>query len=158
MNLYEINSKILECIDEETGEILNEDLLTQLELLRQDKIEGICLYIKNLEAENVAIKNEIDVFTERRKKNETKIKNLTKYVDSILQGKKFKTSKTEINYRKSKSVEVDNIFVDWAKECNPELLSFKEPTPNKTKIKQLLESGEKLEFARIIDNNNINIK
>ena len=158
MNLYEINSKILECIDGETGEILNDDLLTQLELLRKDKIEGICLYIKNLEAENVALKNEIDVFTERKRKNETKIKNLTKYVDSVLQGEKFKTSKTEVIYRKSKSVEVDNIFIDWAKEYNPDLLSFKEPTPNKTKIKKLLESGEELEFARIVENNNINIK
>lgn len=158
MNLYEINSKILECIDEETGEILNEDLLKELKLLKEDKMESICLYIKNLKAENVALKTEIDNLAERKERNENKIKRLTRYVDRILQGQSFKTPKTTVFYRKSKSIDVDNIFVDWAKENNPDLLSFKEPTPNKTKIKQLLESGEKLEFARIVENNNINIK
>lgn len=158
MNLYEINTKIYECIDHETGEIINDELLTQLEMLKDDKIENICLYIKNLEAENIALKNEIDVFTERKKKNENKIKRLTEYIKNALNGNNFKTSKVMVNYRKSKSVETSDEFINWALENNPSLLIHKEPTPNKTEIKRMLESGSNIKYAKIVENNNMKIK
>lgn len=158
MNLYEINSKIYECIDHETGEIINDELLTKLEILKDEKIENICLYIKNLEAENLALKNEIDFFTERKKKNENKIKRLSEYVNNILNGENFKTSKVVVNYRKSKSVETNESFINWALENEPHLLIYKEPTPNKTEIKRLLENGVDLKHAKIVEKNNMKIK
>lgn len=158
MNLYEIELKIMECIDEETGEIINDELLTDLENMKKDKIENICLYIKNLQAEGTALKNEIDALTERKKKTENKMNRLTEYLTNVLNGTKFKTSKVEVSYRKSKSIEVHNKFIEWALNENKDLLSFKEPVPNKTKIKALIEEGQDIKYATIKENNNIKIK
>lgn len=50
MTLYEINQTILSLIDEETGEILDEDQLERLNIAKEEKRENIALYIKNLRA------------------------------------------------------------------------------------------------------------
>ena len=51
MNLFEIENEIMNCWDQETGEILDSDRLDQLEMERDTKIENIALYIKNLTAD-----------------------------------------------------------------------------------------------------------
>ena len=64
MNLYQIDEQIQdilsqEIMDPETGEIFdvdNYELLAQLELSRETKIENTALFIKNLEAEFNALK------------------------------------------------------------------------------------------------------
>ena len=59
MTLYEIDKAILDFefeVDEESGEILNASELDELQMARDDKIEGISLWIKNLEAEKEAIR------------------------------------------------------------------------------------------------------
>lgn len=62
MTLYDINSQILDFmnnieIDEETGEILTDmSLLDQLQVAHDEKIENIACYIKSVEAECDAIK------------------------------------------------------------------------------------------------------
>ena len=48
MNLYEIDSEILGCVDEETGEIFDEDKFESLSIERDSKIENICLWIKSI--------------------------------------------------------------------------------------------------------------
>ena len=67
MTLYEIDNeirafldKMLDAVDEETGEIIDIDPaeLEQLNEAREQKIENIALYIKNLEADAKAIKEE----------------------------------------------------------------------------------------------------
>ena len=47
MKLYEIDNAILECIDMETGEIIDIDKLNELELERESKIEGVAGWIKD---------------------------------------------------------------------------------------------------------------
>ena len=39
MNLYEINSQILDCIDPETGEVMDIDRLEKLNMAKQDLSE-----------------------------------------------------------------------------------------------------------------------
>lgn len=63
MNLYGINSQIMEAfeaaVDMETGEIINEaayEALNRLQMEREEKIEGILLWIKNLTADANALK------------------------------------------------------------------------------------------------------
>lgn len=58
MNLYEIDSAILDCVDAETGEIFDMDKFEELSLTRDAKVENICLWIKNLKAEAEALKAE----------------------------------------------------------------------------------------------------
>ena len=74
--LYEINNAILECCDTETGEILDVERLQQLQLEKGQKIEGVALYIKNLDAEAAALKTEEAALAERRKAKENKAKRL----------------------------------------------------------------------------------
>lgn len=158
MNLYKIQIGILKCIDEETGEILNDELLTELGKNKKQTIENLALYIKNSTSFLNQLKEEIDSLTERRRKLENKINNIESYLKGFLNGENFETSKVQIKHRKSKSVIVNDNFINWALENAPHLLTFKDPTPNKTEIKQLLELGENLEHAKIEERNNMKIK
>lgn len=58
MRLYEIEQAIMDCIDEETGEIIDLERLNQLMMDKQKKIEGVALWVKNLEADEAAFKKE----------------------------------------------------------------------------------------------------
>ena len=73
MNLYEINKEMLGCWDAETGEILDEARLDELQIERDEKIENIACWIKNLRAEKDALKAEKEVFAQRQKTVENKI-------------------------------------------------------------------------------------
>lgn len=89
--LYELDSKIAEvldtgfemsCIDAETGEIDETQLaiyLEQLQLDRKTKIDNIAVYVKNLEAEAVAIRAEEKRLKERREAKERKAERLKNY-------------------------------------------------------------------------------
>lgn len=65
MSLYQINQQILslekmddDYVDTETGEVISQEEFDQLNIDREEKIESICLWIKNLKAEAKAIKEE----------------------------------------------------------------------------------------------------
>ena len=57
-SLYEINKEILECVDMESGEIIDEERLQNLAFEKNDKLENIALWIKNLKAEAEMVKAE----------------------------------------------------------------------------------------------------
>ena len=63
-----------------------------------------------------------------------------------------------MSFRKSNVVEVDNSFVEWALVRNEKLLTFKTPEPNKKEIKKLIESGEDVPYAAIVEHQNLQIK
>lgn len=157
MNLYEINEAILGCVDED-GEIIDFETLQNLTLEKSVKIENIACYIKNLKAESEALKNEIKSLTDRAKRAENKAEGLKKYLDTALNGETFVSSKAEISYRKSKSVELENGFEDWAKFNEPSLIIPQEPKPDKKAIKEWLESGGECKYAAIVEKQNIQIK
>ena len=60
-------------IDEETGEILNANDLDNLELEKNEKIEQLCLWIKNLKSDAAAYKAEKDSFAKSRRRLKTKL-------------------------------------------------------------------------------------
>ena len=160
MKLYEIDAGILECFDLETGEILDEEKLEELQLEREKKIENVGLFIKNLEAEKTAVKAEKDAFTKREKSIDRKIEGLKgwlKYAlgadDQTEKPPKFTTAKVVISFRKSESVEVDDSILPkkWFRRKV-------EYTPDKTMIKEALNNGKKIKGAFIKKNLNVNIK
>lgn len=151
--LYEIDEEILNCVDMETGEIIDVERLGQLQLAREDKVEGIALWIKNLLSDASAIKEEEDKLAQRRKVNENKAKNLKEYLSKFLNGQKFKTPKVSISYRKSKSVEVSDIS-----KLDDDYLKFTDPTVDKTKVKKALEAGTALQGVSLVENQNIQIR
>ncbi len=158
MNLYEINNEIYSLIDEETGEIADLDIFEKLNMQRDEKIESIGLWIKNLLSDAEAIKAEETKLTARRRAAENKANGLKQYLSNILCGQKFQTPRLQCTYRKSTSVQTDDGFVGWAKDNAPEYLKIKEPEANKTAIKEAIQNGTAFEFARLVESNNLQVK
>lgn len=153
MKLYEINEEILECIDEDTGEIIDEAKLEELELKKNEKIEGVCLWIKNLQAEAEALKKEKDAFAKREQSAKNKIESLKKYINFALNGEKFISTRANVSYRASESVEV----VDLAK-LPQEFLKFKEPEADKVAIKKAIKDGAEIDGVEIVKKQSVVIK
>lgn len=156
MNLYEINNEIMKCmeeVDEETGELLNAEMLDSLVMEREVKIENIACWIKNLAAEAAALKAEKDSFAKRQKVAENRVEQLKRYLGNVLNGEKFSSDKASISFRKSESVEVD----DWTK-LEKEYLKYKDPEVDKTAVKKALKNGSELQGVHLVEKQNIQIK
>ena len=111
MKLYEINqeiAKVLDSIDEETGEITEEQFeqLTELNLQREVKIENTALYIKSLRAEAKAIEDERKKLQDKERAVKNKIISLENYLQVMLSGEKYKSPLNSIYYGTSYSVNV----------------------------------------------------
>lgn len=154
MNLYEINTELLNLTDSDTGEITDWGAFEALQLAKDEKIENIGLYIKNLRAEAEAYKAEKEAFAAKQKRAENKAESLKNYLDSVLSGSKFKSTKLEVSYRKSTSVDVQDV------EKLPEAYRKTVTTvsPDKVAIGAALKAGEVVEGATLITNENIQIK
>lgn len=158
MSIYEIDDSILSLVDMETGEIEDIARFDELQMERTQKVENIGCYYKNLVAEAKAMKEEEANLAQRRKAVENKAERIKNLLIYALNGKKFESPKVRCSYRKAKSVQVDNDFVAWAQEHADDLLTFKEPTPNKTAIKAALEGGREIEHAEIVTNERLQVK
>ena len=134
--LYELTSAIENFefeIDEETGEILNADELDNLQMERQTKIEQLCLWRKNLLSDADAYKREKESFAKKEKPARNKAESLKQYIEYTLNGEKFKTDRVTVSYRRSEVVECSNIF-----DVDEDYLTYKDPTLNKTNIKEAI--------------------
>lgn len=155
MNLYEIDAAIMACIDEETGEITDPAKLDELDMARDQKIENIALYIKDLRAEASAIKVEKDALAARQAAAEKKADSLKAYLSGYLDGEKFKTPRVAISWRKSESIEVSDVY-----RLPEEFLQYQEPKVKKTELKKAMQLGFTFDEAgaRLVEKNNIQIK
>ena len=151
--LYEINEQIMDCCDFDTGEIIDEDKLNELQLAFDEKVENIGCWIKNLLSDAEAIKQEKMNLATRQAAAEKKAESLKRYLANVLDGNKFKTAKVQISFRKSKQVVVNDMS-----KIDDDYLKYSEPTVDKTKVKKALESGVKLDGVKLVENNNIQIK
>ena len=153
-SLYEIDQAILECLDFETGEILDAERLNALQMERQEKVESVALWIKNLSADAVAYKAEKDAFAEREKAALKKIESLKNWLSWALEGQKFSTWRCAVTFRKSEAVEIED-------DCNlPQYLLNEKVTytPNKTAIKEAIKAGEEIPGCKLVERMNPTIK
>lgn len=158
MSIYEIDKSILSLVDMDTGEIEDIARFDELQMERSKKLENIgCLY-KNLVAEAKAMKDEETNLAQRRKAVENKAERIKNLLIYALHGEKFESPKVRCSYRKAKSVQVDDAFVAWAEKYADDLLNFKEPTPNRTAIKEALADGREIEHAEIVTNESLQVK
>lgn len=153
MNLYEIDNRISDCFDAETGEIFDGVLFEELVMERDKKIENACLYIKNLKAQADALKSEKDAFAKRQKTAENKMESIKKYIAGYLDGTPFESTKVKVSFRKSESLEISE-----GAKVPEEFMRYKDPEVNKTELKKAIQSGLKVEGVEIVTNNNIQIK
>ena len=152
MNLYEINNAMQECINLETGEI-DLELFERLQLEKDEKIENVALWIKNLSSDVEGMENEKKAFEERIKAAKNKIIALKTYLEMALNGEKFQTAKCSITFRKSKSVTVLDVS-----KLDKDYLKYADPTADKTAIKKAIESGVTVAGASLVENLNVQIK
>lgn len=153
MNLFEIESEITQCFDAETGEILDVEKLENMQMLKENKIENIACWIKNLEAEAKAYKEQKASFAERQQSAEKKAESLKEYLHKVLNGEKFKTIKCEVNFRKSQKVDIPDVY-----KLDENYLKYAEPTPDKMAIKRAIQNGQEVAGASLIESISMSIK
>lgn len=153
-NLYEINQSLMECIDYETGEIIDIEKMNALMLERDEKIENIALWIKNLKSDIEAYKAEAEAFTARRKSAESKVESLTRYLSEFLDGQGFKTSKAQISFRNTTAVKIDENAELPSEYCRV----VTKTDPDKKAIKTALESGTEIEGCELVKSRSMTIK
>ena len=153
MNLYEIESAILQCVDQETGDVVDIDRLNALEMERDTKISNIACWIKDLDAEAKAIKEEKDALAKRQKAAENKAESLRNYLTGFLSGAKFKDARCSISYRHSQKTIFEGDVNSLPEDCKKV-----EVSASLTAIKEHLLNGEVIEGASLVDNEKIQIK
>lgn len=157
-SLYEITAALAayEMQFDEDGVWINEEELEQLNIERDDKIEGILCWIKNLTAEAKAIREEEKALAARRKAIENKADHLADYVALNLDGQKFETPKVAVRWRNTEAVEILD------EEKIPQEFLRVSTAPNKDAIKKFLKSldadSEVCEWAEMKYRKSMSIK
>ena len=143
MKLYEISDAIRAALDhieldEETGEILSSDALHAVEAQAAEKIEATALYLRELDAEAKAAKDEADRMIARVKSMQKRSDYLkAMLIEALHVTGKVKTARVTVSIRTTQAVAVDE-------GANlPEAYTTAKTTvsPNKVAIKQALLDG-----------------
>jgi gamma-glutamylcysteine synthetase len=161
MSLYEIDQSILALVDPETGEILDDAALEQLQMERETKLENIACWIKNLTAESAAIRQEEINLAERRKVLERKCERLKKYLFEALNGEKFQTAKCAVTYRKVSKVEISDArrVAEWCEDNGfGDLVVYSDPTVSKNELAKILRSGTQIPGAVMAEGMSMGVK
>ena len=161
MTLYQIDQELLSLIDPETGELLDYEAFANLKMERDQKIENMALWYKELCAEAKAIKEEADSLTERRKAVDARAERLKNYLSLALDGQKFQTARCQVSFRKTTSLEVadDEALIKWAEESGyDDCVRFKAPEVSKSAITALIKTGVEVPFARLVDGHSLAVK
>lgn len=172
MTLYEINAQFAEAIelyengvdeivDTETGEVKSlADVLAELNMSREEKIENTVRYIKNLRADSESARAEAANLIERADRFDKKAEQLESYLLSQLGAcKKLETPLYTLKVRVSKSTccPTDEEAIQRLPEGFWNIKTTVKVTPDKKAIKAALEKGEKLEGCSIIENKRLSI-
>lgn len=143
MKLYEIAPALRFAlddivVDEETGEILSADALHTVEAEASEKIEATALYLRELDAEAKAAKDEADRMIARVKSMQKRSDYLkAMLIEALHVTGKVKTARVTVSIRTTQAVAVDE-------GANlPEAYTTAKTTvsPNKVAIKQALLDG-----------------
>ena len=165
MTLYEINESIRAVLDAmadeqtETGEIDDSFIfeLDRLQEQRDEKLEAIGCYIKNLDAEAEAINTEINALKARMDAKIRKSERLEEYVkNNLLENGDTKKEfpRVAFSFRKSTLVsitDVDAIPSEYKEEC----VEWK---PVKKEIGLALKMGKAVPGAELVTKQNLQIK
>ena len=166
--LYELTTEYQKLLDIvlESDEIDDEtfDYIQKLDGAIEKKIENIACVIKELENNTGIVNNEIDRLSARATRYYKNLKVLKTYVVNTMERvgkKKIETPTMTVGVRKSESTEIDNEFIEEAKEKNLYKLMRIVPErveADKTAIKEYIKQGNKLEHAKIVEKKNLSIR
>jgi len=160
--LYDIDQEILDCVDLETGEVLDTERLNALQMERERKLEGVALWVKDLKAEAAAVKEEADKLTARKRALDNKITALQGWLLIALEGEKLKTPRCNVYqmHNKRLSVEDETKLIEFLQTLEePErFLRFREPELKKDEIKKALKDGTIIPGAELEETESVVIK
>lgn len=168
-SLYEINQTRKEFLDKiASGEIPEDAIADTLESLEgefDEKADDTACYIKSLLSDAQAIKAEQDVLAERAAAKKHKADSLQNYLYQQFKARgktKLETPRNVLKIRKNPpSVQIDDeaSFIGWAQAQNkPDFITAKDPTINKTAVKDALKAGEEIPHAQLIAGEKLTIK
>ena len=168
MKLYEIRHEITELlergfdIDLDTGEVL--DIGPKLDALQMDereKLENIALYIKGLNAEAAAIREEEKTLAERRRTKESRAERLHDYISAhmiVADIDALETARVRLSFRKSTATEIDeSVFRPWAEKCG-DYLRYKPAEVDRRLVTDALKAGADIPGASLVERRNLQVK
>ena len=153
MRLYEINEQIMACIDSETGEVIDPEKLNNLKIAKDEKLENLALWYKDLLAEANALKEEKEAFAAREKTARNKAESIKNYLSYALNGENFKTTKCALSFRTSERTVIDDIY-----SVPENFLKYSEPKADLNELKKAIKNGEEIKGAHLEETQNIQIK
>ena len=160
--LYDIDQEILDCVDQETGEILDSEKLTALQMDRDRKLEGVALWIKDLNYESAMIKEEADKLTARKRALDNKITGLKMWLLIALDGEKLKTPRCNVYQTHNQKVVIDDekalIDMFMSSPSGEKFLRMKDPEIDKNALKESMKQGYEYEFAHMETTESVVIK
>lgn len=161
MTIYEIDSQIMALVDHETGEVADLETLEALSMARDQKLENMACWIKNMKTDSAGIAAEIKALQERKKAVDARRERISKLLQDALAGQKFESARCSVSYRRSKAVVVDDeaAATDWL-TANGQVgcVRIRAPEVDKTLLKALLMSGTKVPGCSVVERQNMTIK
>ena len=144
MNIFNEEDLMSMCIDADTGEF-DEAMFEGLKIERDKKIENIALWVLEDEAMAKNIKEQENKLKERREILEQRIEKRKEFLRYIAEGKKLKTDRVTVSYRKSDAVKIVNEEI-----IPPEFKAVKTSySVCKDEIKKALKAGQAVNGAEL---------
>lgn len=171
MTLYEIDAQIAalearcddaETIDEETGEIIRVDLSAELDALRmarEEKLENVACWVKNLSAYIDSAKVEEKNLADKRRAAERRMESLKAWLLAAMTREdgttdRLKTARASISVRRNPpSTICDDDLIPWRYKIVKQTV-----TPDKAAIKAALLAGEEVPGAHLEYGRSVSIK
>lgn len=153
-SLYEIDQAIQACVDSETGEIIDPEQLDRLVMDRNQKIENVVLWVKNLMADSAAYKAEMETFAARKKEADTKVESLKRWLEKATGGEKYSSARCAVSWRSSEAVEVLE-ETSIPKKYMVKVVSLR---PDKKAIKEAIKAGAKVKGVQLVKTRDAQIK
>lgn len=183
MKLYELSEQFAELFDrfDEINEYTPEDggdpeaaremlrcawfdTLTAIEDEFDVKAENVACYIKSMNAEIKAMKEEESALRRRRQAFENSVERLKGYLLGTMNAigrNKIDMPRARLSIRKNaESLVIDDElrFIEWAQSNNDDLLKYSLPEIRKTDTKKMIQSGQKLPFVHLTRTESLTIK
>ena len=160
-SLFEIGNEYLEIyrLLEDNGGEITPEIETALAINKsnlQEKSQNYISLIKEIEGRSRTVEIEIKRLQALKKRNDTFVLKLKENIANamrMLEIDEIRTDLNKINFRKSKSVQIEDIEM-LPNDC---VIIEKKPI-SKTELKKRIENGEVINGVSIIENLNLQIK
>lgn len=157
IKLYEIAEAYESIIDDETGEILDEEAFEAIQEAEDQKLECITALYQNKKALRDAIKAQKMELAKRQQALEKAMESIERLVDNHMRGRKWEGVHGKISYRKSTTTECtdEDAFLAWDDRW---LYGTSEFKANKDDIGKAIKDGIEIPGWTRVDHNKMSIK